>query len=139
MGLFVLDTDVLSLLRKGHSKVAERVRATPKTDLAVTIITIEEQISGWYRKLRQAKSVQEVAAAYGRLTETIRFLSRVPILTYDESSIDRARQLQSLRLNVRKLDVSIAAIALEHGAIVVTRNLRDFGRIPGLPCEDWSV
>ncbi len=44
-----------------------------------------------------------------------------------------------MRLNVGKMDLKIAAIALEHGCIVVTRNERDFRRVPGLVVENWAA
>ena len=48
MSLYVLDTDIVTLLRRGHSRVCQNVASHPTTDLAVTVLTIEEQLSGWY-------------------------------------------------------------------------------------------
>ena len=66
-------------------------------------------------------------------------LARWRILPYTEAAIARVAQLKSLRLNVRLMDLRIAAVALEYNAVVVTRNQRDFGRVPGLSVEDWSI
>lgn len=54
-------------------------------------------------------------------------------------AVARFEALDRAKLNVKKNDLRIAAITLELGAAVVTRNRRDFGRVPGLMIEDWSI
>lgn len=46
--------------------------------------------------------------------------------------------MRKRKVKVRKMDLCIAATALERGAILVTRNVRDFQHIPELRIEDWS-
>jgi tRNA(fMet)-specific endonuclease VapC len=138
MSLHVLDTDILTLLPDGHAKVLARVTAHRADEIAVTVLSVEEQLSGWYRRLRRAKLPAELAKVYDRLTNAVRLLACTSLLSFSEPAIHRAKALQIQRLNVRKMDLCIAAIALEHQAIVVTRNVRDFGRVPSLTVEDWS-
>ena len=136
--LRVLDTDTLTLLQQGHPKVAERAAAVPPEELAITVITVEEQLSGWYAELRQAKAPDRLAWAYRRLAQNVRFVSRLQILEYDEPAIARCADLLRRKLKVRKADLQIAAIVLERQATVVTANLHDFQRVPSLRVEDWS-
>ena len=138
MSLYVLDTDTFQLFQRGHAQVIARARTVAPGDRAVSVITVEEQLSGWYAQLRQAKRPERLAWAYRRLAATVRFLSQVQIVDFDESVIQRCEQLKKLKLKVGKLDLRIAATVLERGAILVTRNLRDFQRVPGLRIEDWS-
>ena len=141
MSLYVLDTDTLSLLQRNHPVVRQHVDAVAPTDLAVTIITVEEQLTGWYTALRRASPTRpdHLAHVYQNLTDTVQSVAALPILSFTEAAVNRYFALQALKLNVGKMDLRIGAIALEHGAIVVTRNLRDFQRIPNLTAEDWSV
>lgn len=138
MSLHVLDTDILTLYREGHPVVVPRVDAQPILQVAITVMSVEEQLSGWYALVRQAKSPADLAHAYMRLATTTRFLGRWQILSFPESAIGRFNQMKSLKLNIGGNDLRIAAITLEHGGILVTRNLRDFQRVPGLSVEDWS-
>ncbi len=138
MSLHILDTDTLTLFQDGHPTVCKRVKDHPQKDLAITVLSVEEQLSGWYTALRQAKQVEKLAWAYRRLAENIRFLSRLQILAFEEPAIRRYEELTKLKLKVRKMDLRIAAAVLEAGATLVTRNVRDFKLVPGLAWTDWS-
>jgi tRNA(fMet)-specific endonuclease VapC len=139
MSLFVLGTDHLTLYYRGDPIVVQSVDRRPSTDLAISVMTVDEQITGWYTLTRRARQPEEIARAYAHLGDAVVRLAKWRILPYTECAIALVAQLKTLRLNVRLMDLRIAAIALENGAVVVTRNRRDFGRVPGLSIEDWSV
>jgi tRNA(fMet)-specific endonuclease VapC len=126
MTLYLLDTDTLQLLQDQLPMVVARVSSVSPTELAISVVTVEEQLSGWYTQLRQAKDHERLSWAYRRLAVTVRSLAKVQIVDFDEPAIRRCEQLKKLKLKVRKMDLRIAASVLEHDAILVTRNLMDF-------------
>jgi tRNA(fMet)-specific endonuclease VapC len=94
---------------------------------------------GWAAAIAQAKTADRLAATYARLTETINELRNWAVVSFPVAAVTRYNSLKKQQLNVGGNDLRIAAIALERGATVVTRNRRDFSRIPGVVIEDWSV
>ena len=69
MSLYVLNTAHLSLYRYGHPEVSAHIEATPADQLAVTIMTIEEQLRAWYTQVRRARDLDRLARAYQGLWE----------------------------------------------------------------------
>ena len=80
---FVLDTDTFTLLRQGHPEVCRRLTLHPPEDIALTVITVEEHLSGWYSLLRKARRPEQVALAYEQLAAAPQSLARLQILTYN--------------------------------------------------------
>jgi tRNA(fMet)-specific endonuclease VapC len=74
-----------------------------------------------------------------RLAAAVKALAAWDVYPFVVPAVARFEELRRRRLNVGGSDLRIASIALEANATVVTRNLRDFGRVPGLACADWSV
>lgn len=139
MSIYILDTDTVSLYQHGHSLVCAAVLDHAGSDVVITVMTVEEQLSGWYSELRRAKKAAVLAAVYQRMANTVGFYAKLPILSFTEPAISRYESLKRLKLSIGKTDLRIAAIALEQAdAVVVTRNGRDFRRVPGLQIEDWS-
>jgi tRNA(fMet)-specific endonuclease VapC len=135
---YTMDSDIFSLFEGKHPQVVARVFATPPDQLTITAITVRERLDGWYGLLGRVKTPEQEAALYQRLTDTVRICSTMRVLPYTATAIERFKQLQAMKLNVRPMDLRIAAIALEYGVTLVTRNTRDFVRIPGLIIEDWT-
>ena len=54
MSLYILDTDHVSLFQKNHAGLISRIGAVEPTAIAVSIITVEEQLRGWFKEIRRA-------------------------------------------------------------------------------------
>jgi predicted nucleic acid-binding protein len=76
MSLYVLDTDTVTLLLHGHPQVSYHAAAHPPSDLSITIITVEEILTGWYSQIRRAKKDDQLARAYAALQEAVEFLRK---------------------------------------------------------------
>jgi tRNA(fMet)-specific endonuclease VapC len=139
VSLYVLDTDTLTLYERLHPVVARNVFSHLSDDIRVTSITVEEQLAGWFAMIRAARTAQQIETAHTRLNEAVRLLSGWDVVFYTVAAVSRFQDLLRRKLNVGGNDLRIAAIALEFGAVVITRNRREFTRVPGLQCEDWSV
>src|SRR6185437_10600111 len=112
MSLYILDTDTLSLYQHGLPNLMVKVdahHARNPTELAITVLTVEEQITGWYGLLRKARGPDEAVRAYERLAEAIPLLARWQIIPLSRLALMRYETLKRMNLNVRKADLRIAA------------------------------
>jgi hypothetical protein len=48
MSLYILDTDTVSLYQHGHPRVCANVKVHAVGEVVITVLTVEEQLSGWY-------------------------------------------------------------------------------------------
>jgi tRNA(fMet)-specific endonuclease VapC len=62
----------------------------------------------------------------------------IPLIDFDSTAAVPFQRLKKSRLRIGTMDLKIAAIALAHGATLVTRNRVNFQRVPGLNVEDWT-
>ena len=138
--MLVLDTDHISHLQWATSakaiKLDERLAASGE-EVAVTVVSFEEQMRGWLPKLRDPAPLTKQIDAYRLVKQSLKQYCEMPILDFDEVA---ATRFQTLRKNHRRLgalDLKIAAIVLVHDATLLSCNLRHFGQITELKVEDW--
>jgi tRNA(fMet)-specific endonuclease VapC len=136
--LYILDTDHISLLQRGQQPVIANLSRVDKAYRAVTIITVAEQMQGRLAVIRRARTEIEAARAFASLQNTIAFYQSIRVLPYNEEAQSIFAQLRQQKIRVGTQDLRIAAIALSYRATLVTRNGKDFDRIPGLILTDWS-
>ena len=139
--MFILDTDHISILDRStpESPLARRLALVPADQLAVTIVSFEEQMRGWTAYLSKLRSFDGQPSAYIKLNRLLDFFCDVEVLPFDESALQHLQRLWLTRTRVGTMDLKIASIALAHDATELTRNSKDFGKVPGLRIEDWSI
>ena len=140
--MYLLDTDHLSLLQRGGAeakRLLARLANAGSSEIAVTIISYEEQTRGWFSYLARARSLEAQVKAYQLLKKHLANYCTIPVIDFDSEAAEIFARLQHARLRIGTMDLKIAAIALAHEATLLTRNRNDFERIAGLKIDDWTV
>ena len=140
--MIVLDTDVLSLVQRGTGPAYDRL--VQRLDLAddevtVSIISFEEQMRGWLAFIARAQSSKQQIEGYARLHALLRDFTIRPVLDFDSAAAAELDDLTKLKPRIGTMDLRIAAITIAHDGLLVSKNLTDFRKVPGLRVEDWTV
>ena len=132
---YILDTNAISALMKGHATVVERLAAVSKADVTLPQPALAEIAVGIARlpKSKQRTWLQErfdlVRGEMGRAVWS------------DEVSEAFGRikaALEKRGTRIEDIDAAIAARAVATGAVLVTADRAHMTRIPGVVVEDWS-
>lgn len=131
MQLLMLDTSIVIHYFKGHAGVVPRLLACTPASVAVSAIVAYELQVGVEKSARRAE----------RLAQLQSFLQTVAVYPFGDQEAHVAARiragLEAAGQAIGPLDTLIAAAAMARGAVLVTNNAREFGRVPGLQLADW--
>lgn len=129
--MYALDTNTLLDYFRGKGKVAASLLAVPPSEVALPAIVAYEVWIG----VLGSQNARRRQAQYEQ------FLATVQVLPFDAGVSRRAAEirhaLERRGEGIGPLDTLIAATALANNATLVTRNVREFGRVQGLKLADW--
>jgi tRNA(fMet)-specific endonuclease VapC len=137
--MLILDTDHLVEIDRGSalgSAVLEKLVRSGE-EVVTTIVSAEEQLRGWLAQINRLADVHRQIDSYRRLQRRLDFFAAWQLLPWDAEAADRFEALRANRIRIGTMDLKIACIALARDATLLSRNLVDFGKVPGLKVEDW--
>lgn len=139
--MYLLDTDHMTILERGGTSALSltlKLGTVPEWQIVTSIVSYEEQCKGWLAKTARERD-EALVRAYMQLGQHLEIYAGMAVLPYDDRAHMLFLRLQNQKIRIGTQDLKIASIALANDAIVLTRNTRDFSRIPGLKYEDWSI
>lgn len=137
--LAVVDTNHLSALERdaGLPLQFEERRLAAGYEVFTTIISVQEITRGWLALLNRRADPSQQVRLYERFQRSYEALRDWDVLPFDAEAAAKLAALSRHRLNIGPMDLKIAAICLAHDAVLLTRNEKDFAKVPGLRVENW--
>lgn len=127
---FLLDSNAVIALLKGHAGFLARLRQYQPADFGIPAIVAHELFYGAYKGQRTPENLARI--------EALAF----EVLEFDREDARAAGELRArLALTgtpIGPYDVLIAGQAVARGLILITHNRGEFQRVPGLQMEDWE-
>lgn len=131
---WMFDTNAISALvhhRAGWEQLARRIDGLTTDQRLISTITLSELQT----------MIAKAEAPEAKRTLVWRVLLNFQFLDFDELAAVHAGRIRAYLeprgIKIGPMDTLLAAHALSIGATVVTGNMREFARVPGLAAENW--
>lgn len=130
---YMLDTNIcIFTIKKKPTQVREAFKQHNK-QVCISTVTLMELIYGAEKSANPSHNLHVVEG----------FAARLEVLQYDTDAAAHTGQIRAeLAMTGKPIgpyDQMIAGHARSMGLLVVTNNVREFERVPGLRIEDWTV
>ena len=103
----------------------------------MTVITLEEQMRGWLAEISRHHNPRRQVGGYAKLQRQVDVFADWIVLSWDDDSAKLFVDLRRQGVRIGSMDLKIACIAMAYDAILLTRNSRDFAKVPDLRFENW--
>ncbi len=128
---YLLDTNAVIMLMRGHARLTAKLQAHAPSDFAMSTIVAHELFYGAYKGQRKSENLARV--------EALQF----EILEFDQEDARCAGEIRAILATtgntIGPYDVLIAGQALARSLVLITHNIGEFERVPGLELEDWEI
>lgn len=129
---YMLDTNILIYTIRNRPTKVRQAFKEHSAFLAMSTVTLGELIYGAEKSTQSARNLADIEALAARLD----------VVPFDSEAAIHFGQVRAELANSGKLigpyDLMIAGHARSRGLILVTNNLREFKRVPGLRVENWA-
>jgi tRNA(fMet)-specific endonuclease VapC len=140
---YLLDTDRISFLQRRSStefsRLIARMNRYSSKDFALSAVSFHEQTLGAHNFINRAHTNNDLIRGYALILEILQGFSSAPVLPFDLRAIEIFDELREQKVRVATMDLRIASIAISHDLVLLTRNARDFSKVPKLVTEDWTI
>jgi tRNA(fMet)-specific endonuclease VapC len=134
MPRYMLDTDTCSyIMKRSNDAVLKRLQKIPVSDVCISVVTKSQLLFGVEVSPRRRQDESALNA----------FLQYVEVLDFPDAASPHYTKVRAHLKTVGTMiganDLFIAAHARSLGVTLVTNNTREFGRVPKLNIENWTL
>lgn len=130
---YMLDTNIcIYIMKNKPEKVLRRFKEELNNGIGISSITLAELEYGMKHSSNPAQNERAL----------LRFLVPLSVLPFGAGAASEYGAIRTFLQNngtpIEPLDMLIAAHAKSEGLVMVTNDVREFGRVPGLEIENWA-
>lgn len=127
----MLDTNIVIYTIKNRPSEVRVLFKQHEGQMCISTVTLGELIYGAEKSSNPVKNMEVIEGMIARLDV-------LPFNTQDSAHFGQLRaELAAIGKPIGPYDTMIAGHARSEGLILVTNNLKEFSRVPGLRVENW--